>query len=55
MLIRFPQILKGETDKSFIVVDDIPFAKHNKINTTDGKQIGFLTEHTLFFIEQQRV
>ena len=52
MLIRFPQISKNKTDNSFIIVDDIPFAKHNKIDKSDGKQIGFLTEHTLFFIMQ---
>lgn len=52
MLIRFPQIPKHQTDNTFISFGDIPFAKHNKINTTDGKQIGFLTEHTLFFIMQ---
>ena len=52
MLIRFPQIPKQQTDNTFISFGDIPFAKHNKINTTDGKQIGFLTEHTLFFIMQ---
>jgi len=52
MLIRFPQISKNKTDNSFIVVDDTPFAKHNKIDKSEGKQIGFLTEHTLFFIMQ---
>jgi AraC family transcriptional regulator, exoenzyme S synthesis regulatory protein ExsA len=52
MLIRFPQVSKGKTDNSFIVVDDIPFAKHNKIDKSAGKQVGFLTEHTLFFIMQ---
>ena len=51
-LIRFPQILKHQNDNSFIVVGDLPFAKHNKVNKPGGKQIGFLTEHTLFFIIQ---
>jgi len=52
MLTRFPQITKDQTDKLLLTIDNTPFAKHNRIQKTIGKQNGFLTEHTLFFILQ---
>ncbi len=51
-MIRFPQISKEQTDKFLLTIDNTPFAKYNKIKKSAGKQNGFLTEHTLFFILQ---
>ena len=52
MLLKFPQINSKNSDNTFISFGNIAYAKHNKISKTDGKQIGFLTEHTLMFILQ---
>ena len=52
MLIKFPQITKKQFDKSFISFGSVPYAKHNIITKAQGKQTGFLTEHTLFFVLQ---
>ncbi|MEO6838531.1 MAG: AraC family transcriptional regulator [Ginsengibacter sp.] len=52
MLLRFPEIKKDQTDKFLLTIDNIPFAKYNRMKKTIGKENGFLTEHTLFFILQ---
>lgn len=52
MLIKFPQITNDIFDSSFIVFGDRPFAKHNIVTKSIGKQLGFLTEHSLMFIIQ---
>ena len=51
-LIKFPQITHEKFDQSSISLGDIPYAKHNIVTKAQGKQTGFLTEHTLFFIIQ---
>jgi AraC-like DNA-binding protein len=50
--VKFPQISNENGNNSFISFHSIPFAKHNIITKTTGNQIGFLTEHTIFFILQ---
>jgi AraC family transcriptional regulator, exoenzyme S synthesis regulatory protein ExsA len=35
-----------------IVFGNTPYAKHNRVTQSTGKQVGFLTEHTVFFILQ---
>ena len=53
-MVRFPQIINDPSDPSMIVCHGSPYAKHNQLNTSYGKQVGFLTEHTLFFILEGR-
>lgn len=52
MLIKFPLISDKTSAKTFIAFGDTPFAKHNIVTKTSGRQIGFLTEHSLMFIIQ---
>lgn len=52
MLIKFPQISNDIYDSSFIVFGDRPYAKHNIVTKSIGRQLGFLTEHSLMFIIQ---
>jgi AraC-like DNA-binding protein len=52
MLLKFPQITDDRSDKTFISFGNIPYAKHNIVKKSGGRQIGFLTEHSLLFIMQ---
>lgn len=52
MIVKFPQLPITGPDNSFIVLGNTPYAKHNVITKTHGKQIGFLTEHAVMFIRQ---
>ena len=49
-MVRFPQVKDNPCDPSMIVCHGSPYAKHNLLKTSYGKQVGFLTEHTLFFV-----
>jgi AraC-like DNA-binding protein len=51
-MIRFPQIAPDRQDPFLLVSGNTPIAKYNRIGKTTGRQLGFLTEHTLFFILQ---
>ncbi len=51
-VIRFPQILPETKDDTVLSIEAVPYAKHNIISKPGGKQTGFLTEHTLFFVRQ---
>jgi AraC family transcriptional regulator, exoenzyme S synthesis regulatory protein ExsA len=52
LMIRFPTAVTGSHDKFLLAIDNKPLAKYNKVDKATGKQTGFLTEHTLFFIIQ---
>ncbi len=49
-MVRFPDIKNVLVDDSWIVLSDYPYAKHNKTDRFGHRQIGFLTEHTIFFV-----
>lgn len=51
-MIRFPQILPGTKDDTVLSIGTVPYAKHNIVSQPGGKQTGFLTEHTVFFVRQ---
>jgi AraC-like DNA-binding protein len=50
-MLRFPSA-PYKSDDSFIAFGAQPFAKHNTVTQTTGRQVGFLTEHSLMFIIQ---
>lgn len=52
MLLKFPQIVHNGSDNTFISFGKTPYAKHNIVRKAAGKQVGFLTEHSLMFIMQ---